>query len=175
MGNSLNFLPSRDEVRARYSVRLLAGAQATERGVVHQEGAAERLLEWGEVDWVLAAEVGEPQGVRTVVFDLVVDGGAGSFAVCRFDAEPGEDAVAVARAIAGALPAERLGAYGVDSDDLIEGEADPQAVSLVVDEVLTMADDYYRSADEGMRFLPARARWAILVASRLYQGIGRRL
>ncbi|TFH32787.1 MAG: phytoene/squalene synthase family protein [Myxococcales bacterium] len=73
------------------------------------------------------------------------------------------------------LPADRLSAYGVGPDDLIRGEADPQAVSLVVDEVLVMADAYYRSADEGMRFLPARARWAILVASRLYQGIGRRL
>jgi phytoene synthase len=73
------------------------------------------------------------------------------------------------------LPAERLSAYGVDPHDLIRGEADPQAVRLVVDEVLAMADGYYRSADEGMRFLPARARWAILVASRLYRGIGRRL
>ena len=109
MGDSPTFLPSRDEVCARYSVRLLAGAQATERGVVHQEGAAQRLLEWGEVDWVLAAEVGEPQGVRTIVFDLVVDRSAGSFAVCRFDVEPGEDAVVAARAIAGALPAEQLG------------------------------------------------------------------
>jgi len=109
MGNSLGFLPSREDVCARYSVRLLAGAQATERGVVHQEGAAQRLLEWGEVDWVLAAEVGEPQGVRTIVFDLVVDRSAGSFAVCRFDVEPGEDAVVAARAIAGALPAEQLG------------------------------------------------------------------
>ena len=109
MGNSPNFLPSRDEVCARYSVRLLAGAQATERGVVHHEGAAQRLLEWGEVNWVLAAEVGEPQGVRTIVFDLVVDRSAGSVAVCRFDAEPGEDAVAAARAIAAALPAEQLG------------------------------------------------------------------
>ena len=54
--------------------------------------------------------LGEPQGVRTIVFDLVVDRSAGSYAVCRFDAEPGEDAVAVARLIAGALPAERLGA-----------------------------------------------------------------
>jgi hypothetical protein len=110
MGNSLDFLPSRDEVRARYSVRLLAGAQATERGVMHHEGAAQSLLEWEEVDWALAAELGEPQGVRTIVFDLVVDRSAGSFSVCRFGAEPGEDAVAAARVIAGALPAERLGA-----------------------------------------------------------------
>jgi len=110
MGHSLDFLPSRDEVRTRYSVRLLAGAQATECGVVHHEGTLRRLLEWGEVGWALAAEVGEPQGVRTVVFDLVVESSAGSFAVCRFDAEPGEDAVAAARAIAAALPPERLGA-----------------------------------------------------------------
>jgi hypothetical protein len=113
MGKSLDLLPSRDEVRARYGVRLLAGAQATERGLVHHEGAEQRCLqclEWGEVKRVLAAEVGEPQGVRTIVFDLVVDRRAGSFAVCRFDAEPGEDAVAVARAIEAALPGERLGA-----------------------------------------------------------------
>jgi hypothetical protein len=121
MGNSLDLLPSRDEVRARYSVRLLAGAQATERGVVHHEGASERLLEWGEVSWVLAAEVGEPQGVRTIVFDLVVTSGAGSFGVCRFDAEPGEDAVAAARVISQALPAERLGGSikSLATDDVV--------------------------------------------------------
>ena len=73
------------------------------------------------------------------------------------------------------LPAERLGAYGVAPEELVCGEADTQAVSLVVGEVLKMADGYYHSGDQGMRFLPARARWAILVASRLYQGIGRRL
>lgn len=73
------------------------------------------------------------------------------------------------------LPAERLAAYGVASEQLVDGEADPEAVSLVVNDVLTLAEGYYRSGDAGMRFLPARARWAILVASRLYRGIGRRL
>lgn len=73
------------------------------------------------------------------------------------------------------LPAERLRAYGVASEDLVKGEADTEAVSLVVDDVLALAEGYYRSGDEGMRFLPPRARWAIVVASRLYRGIGRRL
>jgi hypothetical protein len=102
-------------------VRLLAGAQATEQGVVHHEGASQRLLEWGEVSWALAAEVGEPQGVRTIVFDLVVARGGGSFGVCRFDAEPGEDAVAAAQVIAGALPAERLGGSikSLATDDVV--------------------------------------------------------
>jgi phytoene synthase len=73
------------------------------------------------------------------------------------------------------LPAERLAAYGVASEQLVEGEADAEAVSLVVSDVLGLAERYYQSGDAGMRFLPARARWAVLVASRLYRGIGRRL
>jgi phytoene synthase len=73
------------------------------------------------------------------------------------------------------LPADRLRAYGVGPEDLVEGRADAQAVSLVVTDLLALAEGYYRSGDEGMRFLPPRARWAILIASRLYRGIGRRL
>ena len=73
------------------------------------------------------------------------------------------------------LPADRLRAVGVEPEQLIEGTANPRGVSLVVDDLLTLAEVYYRSADEGMSFLPARARWAVLVASRLYRGIGRRL
>jgi phytoene synthase len=73
------------------------------------------------------------------------------------------------------LPAGRLRLYGVEPEDLVRGEADPEAVSLVVGEVLTIAEDFYQSGDVGMRFLPPRARWAVLIASRLYRGIGRRL
>jgi len=73
------------------------------------------------------------------------------------------------------LPRNRLRAAGVEPDHLIEGRADTRGVSLVVNDVLALAEVYYRSADEGMGFLPARARWAVLVASRLYRGIGRRL
>jgi phytoene synthase len=73
------------------------------------------------------------------------------------------------------LPAARLVKHGVGTEELVQGRADARAVSLVVDELLSMADDYYRSGEDGMGFLPARARWAVLVASRLYRGIGRRL
>ena len=73
------------------------------------------------------------------------------------------------------LPAERLAEYGVAPEDVVEGRADADAVSLVVEDVLGLAESYYQSGDAGMRFLPTRARWAILVASRLYRGIGRRL
>ena len=57
----------------------------------------------------------------------------------------------------------------------MDGRADAQAVSIVVSDVLTLAERYYESGDAGMGYLPMRARWAILVASRLYRGIGRRL
>ncbi len=73
------------------------------------------------------------------------------------------------------LPADRLEGYGVSPEDLLDGSADPQSVSVAVSDVLALAERYYESGDAGMRYLPARARWAILVASRLYRGIGRRL
>lgn len=73
------------------------------------------------------------------------------------------------------LPAERLAELGVSQEELVEGRADAQAVSVVVSDVLSLAERYYQSGDAGMRFLPPRARWAILIASRLYRGIGRRL
>ncbi len=73
------------------------------------------------------------------------------------------------------LPADRLRAVGVEPEQLVDGRADVLGVSLVVNDVLALAEVYYRSADEGIGFLPARARWAVLVASRLYRGIGRRL
>ncbi len=37
---------------------------------------------------------------------------------------------------------------------------------------LELAERYYRSADEGMSYLPGWARWGILTAGRCYEGIG---
>ena len=68
-------------------------------------GGAEAPKVWH----ALAAEVGEPEGVRTIVFDLVLEAGD-CFRVVRFAAEPGEEAVEAAQALARGLPAERLSA-----------------------------------------------------------------
>ena len=67
------------------------------------------MLEWSRIEHVIAAEVGEPQGVCTIVFDLVLEADDEDWVVCRFDADPSEDAMEIARAIAGALPADRVG------------------------------------------------------------------
>jgi 15-cis-phytoene synthase len=70
------------------------------------------------------------------------------------------------------LPASRLRAAGVDPESLPRQAAQPVGVSLVVKELISLAERYYRSADGGMRDIPWRARQAILVASRVYRGIG---
>jgi len=46
------------------------------------------------------------------------------------------------------------------------------ALSPAVLSLLDLADAYYQSAERGMHYLPAAARPAILVASRLYRAIG---
>lgn len=41
--------------------------------------------------------------------------------------------------------------------------------------LLALAERYYRSGDAGMRYLPGRARAAILTAARVYEAIGRKI
>lgn len=56
-------------------------------------------------------------------------------------------------------------AYILSKDNQME-------VLNVREQVLKLADRYYSSADQGMHFLPARSRLAIIMASRLYQAKG---
>ena len=73
------------------------------------------------------------------------------------------------------LPGERLQEVDVESTALVRCDADPNRVSVVVRDLLLLAERYYESADAGMRYIPARTRFAILVASRLYRAIGLKL
>jgi hypothetical protein len=87
------------ELLSRYRVYLLADAKPTERGIVYRRGEQRFLLAWGRLGRGFCAEVGEPQGVCTIVFDLVAEIVAGECVVFRFDAEPGHHAHAVGCAI----------------------------------------------------------------------------
>lgn len=78
------------------------------------------------------------------------------------------------------LPATRLRRAGLEPEGLLDGSiaADPEqrrALARVVAEVVTLADVYYASGDLGMRYIPARPRVAMMVASRVYRAIGHRL
>lgn len=90
-----------------YRVELLESPVATPEGVTHGSRGARSLLPWSEVRWAVAAEVGEPQGVRTIVFDLVSRSSDGEWRAHRLDAEPGEDAMALARVVERGLGAGR--------------------------------------------------------------------
>lgn len=69
------------------------------------------------------------------------------------------------------LPADWLAAEGVSPDAILAGRRD-EAVVRVVARVVARAEDYYRSGESGLVYLPWRTRVAILVASRAYRAIG---
>ncbi len=87
-----------------YRAQLAPGAHPTEDGLAFRDGD---LLAWSEIEWAVAAEIGEPEGVRTIVFDLIVERGADGCAAYRLDADPGEDAMVLARAIEAAVGPDR--------------------------------------------------------------------
>lgn len=71
------------------------------------------------------------------------------------------------------LPAEWVSAEQVRAA-VEDGDEDAQAETLAaVYEVLDLAHRFYRSADQGMCYLPWWARWAILTSSRAYEAIGK--
>ena len=108
-------LPKRDcmgcpavevEVPSRYRVHRLADPKPTERGILYRRGDRRYLLEWERVKRALAAEVGDADDAR-VVFDLAVEVDGPECVVCRVDAEVGDGARSLARAIQVGLGAGR--------------------------------------------------------------------
>jgi len=96
-------IASLPEPPARYRVEVLYTAEVGEHGILYLNGSRREMLQWASVLHALAAEVGEAEGVRTVVFDLVVERKDEECVVLRFDAEPGFDAQEVAVRIAAKL------------------------------------------------------------------------
>jgi len=73
------------------------------------------------------------------------------------------------------VPESVLVRAGTSQAELLAGEAPRAAVVAAVGRLLDRAEARYRQAHRGMGFIPWRPRLAILVASRLYRQIGRRL
>jgi phytoene synthase len=72
------------------------------------------------------------------------------------------------------LPADWLLARGVKPQDLLKAE-NRKAVFSVVQQMLDKAEDMYAMGEAGLRFLPWRAAWAVLVAAFVYREIGRQV
>jgi hypothetical protein len=88
---------------AQYHVEVLPWAETGPGGIVFREGPELATLPWSRVLHALAAYVGEPEGVCTIVFDLVVERKETECLVRRFDADPGESAQSTAQALLAAL------------------------------------------------------------------------
>lgn len=77
------------------------------------------------------------------------------------------------------LPAETLREVGLgDLGDELGRElsrAHRVRLALSLDRLLSLADSYYRSADQGLPALPGRAAWAIRSARLIYAAIGTEL
>jgi hypothetical protein len=102
--------PSESERRARYRVRLLESPSLESGGVRHGAPEARELLSWDDIERVVVAEVGEPEGVRTIVCDLVRRAFGGGYRAHRLDADPGEPAQALARDLERGLGPKASGA-----------------------------------------------------------------
>ena len=73
------------------------------------------------------------------------------------------------------LPYEILG-LNVDPHRILTAEPSiRRRVAFAREQLLERAAQYYRSADKGMRFIPFRARLAVITAARLYEAIGPRI
>jgi hypothetical protein len=101
---------ARSSACSRYRVRLLHQATIAARGVEHGVPGERVLLPWDEIRCVIAAEVGEPEGVRTIVFDLLAADDAGRWIAFRAGAEPGEEAMELARSLQIGMGIERASA-----------------------------------------------------------------
>ncbi len=72
------------------------------------------------------------------------------------------------------LPADWLAAEGIEPTVAAVAEpANRVAVARVVGRLLDTADGYYRSARDGLPYLPIRSAWAIASARGVYRAIGR--
>ena len=70
------------------------------------------------------------------------------------------------------LPEALLVEHGLSHTDILEGSADANKLAGVINELLDMAEVYYASADQGLKFIPKGSRFGILIAGRLYRAIG---
>ncbi len=95
---------------SRYRVRSLDAVTVTARGVGHGVGAERVHLPWNEIRCVIAAEVGEPEGVRGVVFDLLGSDDAGDWIAFRLVSGAGVEAMELARALQIGMGHERASA-----------------------------------------------------------------
>jgi len=110
MNASDPFQPVAESTHCEYCVHLLSDAVPTQEGIVYRNGDGEALLPWNQVHFAIAATVGEPDGVSTIVFDLLVERTQDRMVVYRLDATLDADAIPMAVTLEGVLGPDRSAA-----------------------------------------------------------------
>lgn len=85
----------------------------------------------------------------------------------NFIRDVGEDYVQRGRIY---LPQEDLDVYNVDESLIAQNKLDQKFIDLIKFEV-KRARDLYRQADDGIKYLNKRGRFAVIMASRMYEAI----
>src|SRR3989442_13747293 len=85
-----------------YRLHSLEEPRVSRAGIEHGPERGRELLRWRDVLGAVAAEVGEPEGVRTIVFDLLAQASRGERVALRLCVEPGEQADAPAQGLSAA-------------------------------------------------------------------------
>ena len=157
----------RSNLNIDYAMELITGVESDLKEVLIEDD--EELLQYcyrvaGTVGLMMCALLGvdEEEGLAHAI-DLGI--GMQMTNICRDVLEDAERGRVY-------IPESRLQKAGLSHEDILEGSADKDALAQVVDEVLELAQRYYDSADQGMRYIPLRSRLAIVVASRVYRAIG---
>ncbi len=73
------------------------------------------------------------------------------------------------------IPAQWIGRDTRASDIVAADDQLRRRIQLAKERLLHHARIFYRSADKGMRFIPFRARLAVVTAARIYEAIGSRI
>lgn len=98
------------ESASRYLTRVVDCPAIQPAGLHHLEpDGGSALLPWDRVVLVVAAEIGEPEGVRTIVFDVIAETGEDVWLAHRMDAEPGSASMDLARELTARLTSDACG------------------------------------------------------------------
>ena len=73
------------------------------------------------------------------------------------------------------IPKNQLREQEISAQDVLSLSVDTKRLSLVIKQMLSLAEVCYTRARAGMHYIPFRTRLAILIASRVYRAIGVKL
>ena len=163
---ALRYVIHRNEIPGRYPLELLQGF-AMDAADTEYNTLDDTLLYCYYVAGVVGVMMAYVMGTRDpAALQRAIDLGI-AFQLTNIARDVREDAE-VGRIY---LPGDWLAEAGIPRDELMEPQH-AKALAGVVERLLSEADRYYASANEGLRSLGFRSAWAVAAARGVYREIG---